>query len=181
MQFVLWCAIQKKRCKLEYKQNRATHITTPMIQQKNSTNTLRPLGIVMCTLLTSCSILGGGGSSRNIDSMDGWMQQQGYSASSGKEVIQEGKASWYGERFRGRSTASGEPFNPDDLTAAHKTLPFGTRVRVVVPKTGRSVVVRINDRGPFIKGRVIDLSRAAAERVGIKRLGVARVWVEYAD
>lgn len=178
MQFVLWYAIQKKRDKLECKQNRATHTTTPMIQQKNSTNTLRPLGIVLCALLTSCSILGGGSTRSN--SMDDWVEQQGYTTASGA-LIQEGKASWYGERFRGRSTASGEPFNPDDLTAAHKTLPFGTRVRVVVPKTGRSVVVRINDRGPFVHGRVIDLSRAAAERVGIKRLGVARVRVEYAD
>lgn len=147
-------------------------------------NVTRSFGIVLCALLTSCSILGGGGSdhSHSADSMDGWMQQQGYAESaSGGALIQEGKASWYGERFRGRSTANGEPFNPDDLTAAHKTLPFGTMVRVVVPKTGRSVVVRINDRGPFVRGRVIDLSRAAAETVGIKQMGVAWVRVEYAD
>ena len=82
-------------------------------------------------------------------------------------------ASWYGPGFHGRKTASGERFNTGALTAAHKTLPFGTRVRVVNVNTGRSVVVRINDRGPFIRGRVIDLSKAAARAIGMD--GVARV------
>ena len=82
-------------------------------------------------------------------------------------------ASWYGPGFHGRKTASGERFNTGALTAAHKTLPFGTRVRVVNVHTGRSVVVRINDRGPFIRGRVIDLSKAAARAIGMD--GVARV------
>jgi rare lipoprotein A len=82
-------------------------------------------------------------------------------------------ASWYGPGFHGRKTASGERFNTGALTAAHKTLPFGTRVRVVNVHTGRSVVVRINDRGPFIRGRVIDLSKAAARAIGMD--GLARV------
>jgi len=92
--------------------------------------------------------------------------------SSGK-VIQSGRASWYGPGFHGRRTASGETFNTNDLTAAHRTLPFGTKVRVVNKKTGRSVVVRINDRGPYAHGRVIDLSKASAQAIGIS--GVASV------
>ena len=94
--------------------------------------------------------------------------------------IGRGLASWYGEPHHGRRTASGEVFDMNELTAAHKSLPFGTRVRVENPGTGQAVVVRINDRGPFTPGRVIDLSRAAAERIGIVRAGVARV-VLYGD
>lgn len=84
-----------------------------------------------------------------------------------------GLASWYGPGFQGRRTASGERFDTGAFTAAHRTLPFGTRVRVVNVNTGRSVVVRINDRGPFVRGRVIDLSKAAARAIGMS--GVARI------
>ena len=90
---------------------------------------------------------------------------------------QIGVASWYGARYHGRSTASGERFDMNALTAAHRTLPFGTRVRVTNLGNGRSVVVRINDRGPFVTGRIIDVSRSAAERLGFTRQGVARVEV----
>ena len=86
-----------------------------------------------------------------------------------------GIASYYGRRFHGRLTANGERFNMNAMTAAHKTLPFGTRVRVTNPRNGRSVVVRINDRGPFIAGRTIDLSRSAAQRIGMISSGHARV------
>ncbi|MDN3645083.1 septal ring lytic transglycosylase RlpA family protein [Pontixanthobacter aestiaquae] len=82
-----------------------------------------------------------------------------------------GVASYYGKRFHGRRTANGERFNMNAMTAAHKTLPFGTKVRVTNPRNGKSVVVRINDRGPFIRGRTIDLSRAAAKKVGIVQRG----------
>lgn len=74
-------------------------------------------------------------------------------------------ASWYGGKFHGRTTASGEVYNMYALTAAHKTLPFGTKVKVTNKKNGKVVYVRINDRGPFIKGRVIDLSKAAHEKI----------------
>jgi rare lipoprotein A len=87
------------------------------------------------------------------------------------QKTQAGQASWYGPGFHGRRTASGETFNTNDLTAAHRTLPFGTRVRVVNKRTGRSVVVRINDRGPYAHGRVIDLSRASAQAIGITGVG----------
>ena len=81
--------------------------------------------------------------------------------------LQSGMASWYGPGFHGRKTASGERFDQMAMTAAHRTLPFGTRVRVVDPKTGRSIVVRINDRGPFAHGRIIDLSKGSALALGM--------------
>ena len=86
-----------------------------------------------------------------------------------------GLASWYGGKFQGRRTASGEIFDTNGLTAAHKTLPFNTVVRVVNLSTCEEVAVRINDRGPFIEGRIIDLSRAAAEAIGVLSAGVTPV------
>lgn len=90
---------------------------------------------------------------------------------------EEGLASWYGNRFRGRKTASGARFNPQHLTAAHRTLPFGTRVRVTNMHNDRAVEVTITDRGPFIRKRIIDLSRAAAHELRMLGSGVARVRV----
>lgn len=90
----------------------------------------------------------------------------------------EGDATWYGERHHGRTTASGEPFDMHDYTAAHRTLPFGTLVRVVRQDTRQSVIVRINDRGPYGPGRVIDLSRRAAEDIDLIRPGHRPVWIE---
>lgn len=90
-------------------------------------------------------------------------------------VAEEGGASWYGPGFHGRTTASGEKFDTNDMTAAHKTLPFGTNVVVENLDNGKSVTLRINDRGPFIKGRIIDVSYAAAEYLGIIKRGTARV------
>ena len=94
---------------------------------------------------------------------------------------QKGVASWYGPKFAGNPTANGEIFNPEEMTAAHKSLPFNTRVKVVDLDTGRSVVVRINDRGPFIQGRIIDLSRKAAERLGIIGSGTAEVGLKVVE
>lgn len=90
-------------------------------------------------------------------------------------TAQEGIAAYYGARFAGRPTANGEHFDPDELTAAHRSLPFDTRVEVTNLDNGRQVTVRINDRGPFTSGRIIDLSRGAAERLGMIRSGVAPV------
>lgn len=89
-----------------------------------------------------------------------------------------GMASWYGPGFHGRQTANGEQFNQNDLTAAHRNLPFGTKVRVTNNNNGRSVVVRINDRGPYAGGRVIDLSAAAAAAIGLQSSGVGPVTIE---
>lgn len=89
-----------------------------------------------------------------------------------------GSASWYGGKFHGRTTANGERYNMHEMTAAHRTLPFGTKVRVINERNGKAVVVRINDRGPFVGKRVIDLSRGAAQAVGMIDQGVARVKLE---
>lgn len=97
-------------------------------------------------------------------------------AAAGK--ISSGVASYYGKRFHGRTTANGERFNMHALTAAHRSLPFGTRVKVTYPSTGRSVTVRINDRGPFVGNRTIDLSRGAAAAIGMVDAGVAKVKLE---
>jgi len=86
-----------------------------------------------------------------------------------------GRASWYGAKFHGRRTSSGERFDMNALTAAHKSLPFGTRVRVRNVANGREVVVRINDRGPHLRNRIIDLSKAAAAALGFLQAGEARV------
>jgi rare lipoprotein A len=92
-----------------------------------------------------------------------------------------GLASFYGAAHQGRRTASGERFDMRAMTCAHRTLPFGTRVRVVDLESGRSVVVRVNDRGPYGEDRVVDLSLAAARKLGIVRRGVARVRVEQVE
>ncbi len=89
-----------------------------------------------------------------------------------------GIASYYGRGFAGRPTANGERFDPRAMTAAHRTLPFGSRVRVTNPRTGASVVVRINDRGPFTRGRTIDLSQGAAEQIGLIAAGHGNVQLE---
>ena len=96
----------------------------------------------------------------------------------GKEHALVGKASWYGKKFHGRQTASGERYDMYAFTAAHRTLPFHTVVRVWDPETRKSVVVRITDRGPYADGRVIDLSFAAATDLGVVRRGVLPVQLE---
>lgn len=92
--------------------------------------------------------------------------------------LQTGIASWYGGKHHGGPTASGERFNKNSMTAAHRTLKIGTRVRVTRKKNGRTVVVRINDRGPYGKGRIIDLSEAAARELDMIDDGIAQVRVE---
>ncbi len=96
------------------------------------------------------------------------------------EYINRGtiKASWYGPKFHGKMTANGEVYDQMALTAAHKSLSFGTLLKVTNPKNGRSVIVRINDRGPYIEGRDLDLSKGAAIELGILRKGVARLKIE---
>ena len=93
-------------------------------------------------------------------------------------VKEHGKASFYANKFQGRKTATGERFRQRGKTAASKTLPLGTKAKVTNTRTGKSTTVRINDRGPFVDGRVIDLSKRAAEEIGLKEDGVAPVVVE---
>ena len=92
--------------------------------------------------------------------------------------VLSGAASWYGGQFHGRTTANGERYDMNALTAAHRSLPFGTKVRVTNLKNGQSVTVRINDRGPYVGQRIIDLSRGAAQAVNMIRAGVALVKLE---
>lgn len=123
-----------------------------------------------------------------IDSLPTWTEKMiplmppppiasGTTIASASRVIR-GQASWYGPGFYGNRTASGEVFRPGTFTAAHRTLPFGTRVRVTNLWNGRSTVVRINDRGPFHGGRVIDLAHGAASHLGLTASGVADVKLE---
>jgi len=112
----------------------------------------------MVMFLASCALVGGGSG-----------------------VKKSGEASWYGPGFEGRATASGERFDPAAMTAAHQTLPFGTRVRVTNVENGRSVVVRINDRFPGTRGRVIDLSRDSFARLAPLERGVIPVRLQVLD
>ena len=88
---------------------------------------------------------------------------------------QSGQGSYYADKFAGKPTASGTPYRPGKLTAAHNTLPFGTKIKVTNVKTGRSVKVTVNDRGPHVKGRIVDLSKKAAQKIGLVDAGVAPV------
>ena len=96
----------------------------------------------------------------------------------GGEIVGQGRASFYGHELAGNRTANGERFNPRALTAAHRTLPMGTRLRVTNRANGMSVVVRINDRGPFVGNRIIDVSLAAAQQIRMVRSGTAMVTLE---
>jgi rare lipoprotein A len=94
------------------------------------------------------------------------------------KFIENGTASWYGPGFHGKETASGERYNQNDLTAAHKKLPLGSEATVTNIETGKSVEVEINDRGPYVPGRKIDLSKEAARRIGVIEDGTAKVRIE---
>ena len=96
-----------------------------------------------------------------------------------KTVEEQGRASYYADKFQGRKTASGARFSQHKRTAAHRTLPFGTRVTVINQDNGKRVHVRVNDRGPFVEGRMIDLSKKAARKLGMLQRGVANVEIRY--
>jgi rare lipoprotein A len=96
-------------------------------------------------------------------------------------AVQQGSASYYSDAFAGRSTASGAPYEPHAFTAAHRNLPFGTVLRVTRRDGGQVVYVRVTDRGPYARGRIVDLSRAAAEQLGMIRAGVVKVKIEIVE
>jgi len=96
-----------------------------------------------------------------------------------RKIVEEGKASYYADKFLGRKTANGQVFSQRKLTAAHKTLPFGTKVKVVNLANGKAVKVTINDRGPFVAGRIIDLSKKAAKKIDMVNAGVVNVKIKY--
>jgi rare lipoprotein A len=138
-----------------------------------------------CLLLIGCSVSprfatreesGGSGESKTSDTRKG---EESRPPPSGRVLLTlEGVASFYAEDFHGKLTSNGETYDMNGLTAAHRTFPFGTKVRVTNLENGKSVVVRINDRGPFKEGRIIDLSRGAAERIDLIPTGTARVKLE---
>ena len=97
----------------------------------------------------------------------------------GSYVTETGKGSYYADKFEGRPTASGEKFDQNKMTAAHRTIPFGTKVTVTNQANGRSVTVTVNDRGPFAAGRIIDVSKKAANQLGMVAAGVANVKITY--
>ncbi len=109
-----------------------------------------------------------------------WVTQVAIPAASAA-ALQEGEASYYDDTLNGRKTASGEFYDKNALTAAHRSLPFGTRVKVTCLETGQSVEVVINDRGPYAKGRIIDLSSAAARRIGLLDAGYGKVRLEVVE
>ena len=97
----------------------------------------------------------------------------------GRSGSESGLASYYADKYNGRTTSNGEIFRQSKLTAAHKTLPFGTKVKVTNLSNGKSVKVRVNDRGPFIAGRIIDLSKSAAAKIDLVGVGVTQVKIRY--
>jgi len=149
-------------------------------------NRLLPILLLLFTInLTSC----GGHRTRVIETpetreLQGWQKpyevdgQRYQPLRDHQGFQQQGIASWYGKDFHGRKTSNGETYDMHAMTAAHKTLPLGVNVRVTRLETGRSVVVRVNDRGPFVAGRIIDLSYSAARQLGIVEAGTAPVRVE---
>ncbi|HMR81649.1 MAG TPA: septal ring lytic transglycosylase RlpA family protein [Niabella sp.] len=96
-----------------------------------------------------------------------------------KKIVESGKASFYADKFIGRKTASGTVFRQNRMTAAHKTLPFGTKVKVTNLSNGKKAKVRITDRGPFVEGRIIDLTKKAAKRLDMVNAGVVKVEIKY--
>ncbi len=113
-----------------------------------------------------------------ITTINAYSVPYAYAKKDKKTNLERGQASYYADKFNGKTTASGEKFSNKKLTAAHKTLPFGTMVRVTNLANGKSVDVRINDRGPFVKGRIIDLSKAAAQKIDMLQTGIAEVTIE---
>lgn len=110
-----------------------------------------------------------------------WLLFVFFAVSCAPKITETGKASFYADKFKGRQTANGEKFRQSKRTAASRTLPFGTRVTVKNLSNGRKVKVRINDRGPYAKGRIIDLSKKAARKIGMLDAGVANVELRYKE
>ena len=137
-----------------------------MISFPSGPSPLRPVllqWICLATLLNGCAVAGT------------YPMPRPASEPESSPWTEVGVASWYGEPFHGRTTASGETFDMEAMTAAHPTLPFGTRLQVENLDNGRAVTVTVNDRGPFVKDRILDVSRRAAEKLGMLGPGTARV------
>ena len=142
------------------------------------------LGLLLVVALAGCAgtnhrVTGPGPGGRYLVGKPYQINGQWYFPAEDATYDRVGLASWYGREFRGNSTANGETFDPRRMTAAHTTLPMPVLVRVTNLENGRVTTVRVNDRGPFVAGRLIDLSEAAAEELGFRGQGIARVRVQY--
>ncbi len=149
------------------------------------------LAVILCITYTSCSILAAESVTIGSPTASGrkllpecYRERPAPSASDNvipvesSALISEGKASYYASHFHGKKTSSGEIFNLNHFTAAHRTLPFGTNVKIINLNNGKNVFVRINDRGPHLRGRIIDVSPAAAKEIGLFGRGTANVRIE---
>ena len=137
---------------------------------------LHPAPLLVAWMITGCAA--GAGGIPVEGPLDPSADSQDSPAHHGRAWFQVGLASYYGSEFHGSATATGRSYDERELTAAHRSLPFGTRVRVTNIASGRSVVVTITDRGPFVRGRIIDVSWKAARDLGFLRSGLAKVRVE---
>lgn len=145
-----------------------------MVKQKSNCSILLPLSIFILIFLSSCSSRPPyvkPGYPKPYKVLGEWYQPVPHA----KDFRERGMASWYGNDFHGKQTSNGEIYDMHDMTAAHKTLPLGTRVKVINLDNDRETEVRINDRGPFVQGRIIDLSYEAAKRIGVVGPGTAKV------
>jgi rare lipoprotein A (peptidoglycan hydrolase) len=134
------------------------------------------VGILQVTLVSALAVSGCG--SNDSGEQSNQAQQQAGSVATKPAKKEVGEASWYGPGFQGKETANGETYDQKDMTAAHPTLPMGTKAKVTNLENGKKVDVRINDRGPYADGRVIDLSGAAAKKIDMKGDGTAQVKIE---
>lgn len=138
-------------------------------------------GVILTVVLSSCGAVYNSTPRGSSSGTSSNTKNTRSNSNTGSRVLESGVASWYGPKFNGRATANGETYNMDDLTAAHKTLPFNTLVRVENINNGKSVIVRINDRGPYVDNRIIDLSRKAAETVDMIGSGTANVRILFVE
>ena len=152
--------------------------STPICRASKS---VQPRLAVMAALAAVCLSLPGGNVRAERQAAAPGVVEITSAIGRGVKAVQEGVVSWYGAQFHDRPTASGERFDSGAYTMAHPSLPFGTVARVTNLRNGRSVVVRVNDRGPFIGKRIADLSQAAASEIGMMRMGVARARIEVLD
>lgn len=143
---------------------------------------LRPLivsiYIALMIMMTACSSKAELANRPSYDRDNGSWSLYSKSSSGTLSGSFKGHISYYGPGFHGKPTASGEKYDQNDLTCAHKTLPFGTQLKVTLLKTGKSVIVRVNDRGPYIKGRTLDISVKAAKEIGLTQQGVGEAQIE---
>jgi rare lipoprotein A len=159
----------------------STAVTTgirPRVAPKSAMLTLTLALALAMSLGHGGSALAAGSNARDAASSSGDVGWPLPAAAGTPRINRAGIASVYGDRMQGRPTSSGQPYDRDQLTAAHRTLPFGTRVKVTNLETSKSVVVRINDRGPHVAGRIIDVSASAAKRLGMPLHGLAKVRLE---